>query len=84
MKAVEVTGIVDEQGNLSLHEPVPIVAHGTVRVIILYPEDAEEFEQDPDDTPIEEVKASLRRALQQANSGQRIPLSQMWEGTDAE
>lgn len=84
MKAVEVTGVVDEQGNLSLYEPVPLMAQGTVRVIILYPEQTEESEQDPDDTSVEDIKASLRRALQQATSGQRIPLSQMWEGIDAE
>lgn len=35
--------------------------------------------EDPDDTTVEEVKASLRKALQQASSGRRLPLSQMWE-----
>lgn len=84
MRAVEVAGVVDEQGNLSLSEPVPVSAQGNVRVIILYPEPTEELVQDPDDTPVEEVKASLRRALQQAKSGQRIPLSKMWEGIDTE
>jgi hypothetical protein len=84
MRAVEVTGVVDEQGNLSLNEPVPLIAQGVVRVIILYPEQIEESEQDPDGTSVEDIKASLRRALQQATSGQRIPLSQMWEGIDAE
>jgi hypothetical protein len=84
MRAVEVTGIVDEQGNLSLHEPVPLMTKGTVRVIILYPDQAEDSEQDPDDTSVEDIKASLRRALHQATSGQRIPFSQMWEGIDAE
>jgi hypothetical protein len=39
-------------------------------------------EVDPDDTPIEEVKASIRRALQEAKSGQRIPISQMRESID--
>lgn len=82
MKAIEVTGIVDEQGNLSLNQPIPAVAHGRVRVIILYPESAEESEHDPDNIPTEEVKASLRRALQQAVSGQRLPLSQMWDGDE--
>lgn len=84
MKAIEVTGIVDEQGNLSLSEPVPAAAHGNVRVIILYPESTEGVEQDQDNTPVEEIKTSLRRALQEATSGQRIPLSQMWDGIDAE
>jgi hypothetical protein len=42
----------------------------------------EVIEVDPDDTPIEEVKSSLRRALQEAKSGQRIPIAQMWESID--
>ncbi len=84
MRAIEVTGVVDEKGNLSLHKPVPLMTQGAVRVIILYPEQTEDFEQDADDTSVEAIKASLRRALQQATSGHRIPLSQMWEGIDAE
>jgi hypothetical protein len=55
-----------------------------VRVIILYPDHTESVEKDQDDTPVEEIKASLRRALQEAKSGQRIPLSQMWEEIDAD
>jgi addiction module HigA family antidote len=31
-----------------------------------------------------DVKASLRRALEQAVAGQRLPLSQMWDGIDNE
>jgi hypothetical protein len=38
---------------------------------------------DPDDTPLEEVKASLRRALAESKSGQRIPIAQMWDDSDA-
>ena len=52
-----------------------------VKVIIL---EADEVEFDPDDTPVEEVKASLRRALQEYKEGKRIPLRDMWEGIDAE
>jgi hypothetical protein len=80
MKAIELTGTVDERGNLALDEPVLVGANSRVRVIILYPEDLSET--DPDDTPIDEVKASLRRALQEAKSGQRIPISQMWNSSD--
>jgi hypothetical protein len=53
-----------------------------VRVIVLYSEDAESIENAPDDTPIEDVKASLRRALQEAKTGSRIPLAEMWVGLD--
>jgi hypothetical protein len=37
---------------------------------------------DPDDTPLEEVKASLRIALAESKAGQRIPIAQMWEDSD--
>lgn len=84
MKAIEVTGTLDEKGHLSLDYPIENLSPSRVRVIVLYPEVAEEVETDPDDTPIAEVKASLRRALKQAKSGQRIPLSEMWEGIDVE
>ncbi|NEO85257.1 MAG: hypothetical protein F6J87_13570 [Spirulina sp. SIO3F2] len=37
---------------------------------------------DPDDTPVEEIKASLKQAWKEAQLGQTIPLSQMWDGID--
>ncbi|NJO59281.1 MAG: hypothetical protein HC836_13480 [Richelia sp. RM2_1_2] len=83
MKAIEVTGKIDQYGNLILDEPIQGTTYPhQVRVIVLVPEDAEDI--DPDDTPVEEIKASLKRALHQAKTGQRLPLSQMWEGIDAE
>ncbi|MBD2676819.1 MULTISPECIES: hypothetical protein [Nostoc] len=85
MKAIEVTGKIDSQGNLILDEPI----QGTnyphqVRVIVLVPEATNVEEVDPDDTPIEEIKASLRRALQQAKAGQTRPISELWDRIDAE
>jgi hypothetical protein len=85
MKALEVTGSIDEKGQLFLDNPLDIKIPSRVRVIVLLPETVDEIaENDPDDTSIEEIKASLRRALQEAKEGKRIPLSQMWEGIDAE
>jgi hypothetical protein len=85
MKAIEVTGKIDSQGNLILDEPIQGTTYPhQVRVIVLVPEQEETEDIDPDDTPNEEIKASLRRSLQQAKEGKRIPLSQMWEGIDAE
>lgn len=84
MKAVEVTGTLDETGQLSLDRPIENFPPSRVRIIVLIPDVNEQVEIDPDDTPIEEVKASLRRALQEAKAGQRLPLSEMWEGIDAE
>lgn len=80
MKAIELTGTIDNYGNLALDEPILISANSRVRVIILCSEESAEV--DSDDTPIEEVKASLRRALQEAKSGKRIPIAQMWESTE--
>ncbi len=85
MKAIEVTGKIDSQGNLILDEPIQGTTYPhQVRVIVLVPEQEETEEIDPDDTPIEEIKASLRRSLQQAKEGQTLPISQLWDGIDAE
>ncbi len=84
MKAVEVTGTLDDKGQLFLDQPIENFAPSRVKVIVLFPEVAEEVEEDPDDTPIEEIKASLRRALQEAKEGKTKPISELWEGIDAE
>ncbi len=84
MRAIEVTGKIDRDGNLSLDESIKVSTPSRVRVIILFAEDREPSENDPDDETIESVKASLARAVQEAKAGQRIPLSQMWEDIDAE
>ena len=84
MKAVEVTGTIDRQGHLLLDHPFDVDIAARVRVIVLFSELVQELEDDPDDTPIEEVKASLKRAFQQAKAGQTRPISEMWDGIDAE
>lgn len=86
MRALELTGIVDAHGNLVLDEPINKTSlhPEKVRVIVLFQEPTEIEEDDPDDTPVEEIKASLKRALQQAKEGKRIPLAEMWEGIDVE
>ncbi|MEG4841654.1 MULTISPECIES: type II toxin-antitoxin system RelN family antitoxin [unclassified Microcoleus] len=84
MKAFEVTGTIDEKGQLILDRPLTAETPGRVRIIVLLPEPTDEDEDDPDDTPVEEVKASLRRALQQAKAGQTRPISELWERIDAE
>ena len=82
MRAVEVTGTIDRQGHLLLDQPFDVDISGRVRVIVLFSEPSQE--NDPDDTPIEEVKTSLKRAFQQAKAGQRIPFEEMWDGINAE
>jgi hypothetical protein len=84
MKAVEVLGTIDEKGQLFLDRAIEDFPSSRVRVILLFAEVTEEVDTDPDDTPIAEVKASLRRALQQAKAGQTRPISELWERIDAE
>jgi hypothetical protein len=81
MKAFEVMGKVDEKGQLLLDKPLEIYKSSQVRVIILVSDD---IESDLDDTSVLEIKASLKKALQEAKAGKRIPLEKMWEGIDAE
>ncbi|MGH1393799.1 MAG: type II toxin-antitoxin system RelN family antitoxin [Trichormus sp.] len=85
MKAIEVTGKIDAQGNLILDEPIHETTYTQqVRVIVLIPEQVDTEEFDPDDTPVEEIKGSLRRGLQQAKMGQTRPISELWDRIDAE
>ena len=41
MKAIEMTGTVDEQGHLHLDEPLTVPASSRVRIILLFPEEAD-------------------------------------------
>ncbi|NQE34372.1 hypothetical protein [Microcoleus asticus] len=82
MKAFEVTGTIDEKGQLLLARPLTLDTPGPVRIIVLLPEPTDEAEDDPDDTPVEEVKASLKRALQEAKTGQTRLISELWERID--
>ena len=84
MRAVEVTGTIDRQGNLLLDRPFDVDRSSRVRVIVLFSEPSEPQEEDPDDTPIEEIKASLKRAFQQAKAGQTRAISELWDRIDAE
>ena len=81
MKAFEVMATFNEGKQLLLDEELDIDTPSRVKVILLV---SDEDEIDPDDTPVDQIKASLKRALQEAKEGKRISLEQMWEGIDAE
>ncbi len=81
MQAFEVMGKVDKNGQILLDEPLAIASDSRVKVILLLANDPD---FDPDDTPVEEIKASLRRALQEVKEGKTRPISELWEGIDAE
>ncbi len=80
MKAVEVTGTTDEKEQFLLDQAINVEIPGRVQVILLFDRSTDELENDPDDTPIKSVKASLKILLQQAKAGEHILLAQMWEG----
>ena len=81
MKAVEVMGKVDDKGQLLLDEPLNIKSESRVKVILLI---SDEDELDPDDTPVEEIKASLTRALQEVKEGKTRPISELWDRIEHE
>ena len=81
MKAIETTATINEKGQLTLDQPLTITQPQSVRVIVLMP-DNEEI--DPEETPTEIVIEGIRQGLYEALNGQTIPLSEMWEGIDAD
>jgi hypothetical protein len=52
MKAFEVTGTIDEKGQLILDRPLILDTPGPVRIIVLFQEPRNEAEYDPDDTRV--------------------------------
>ena len=78
MRAFEVMATVSNSKQLILDSDLDWET-SRVKVIIL---ESDEVEPDPDDTTVEEVKASLRRALQEYKEGKRIPISELWKRID--
>jgi hypothetical protein len=81
MKAIETTATINENGELTLDQSLEVTKLQRVRIIILLSEDDE---IDPDETPTEIVIEGIKQGLHEALTGQTIPLSEMWEGIDAE
>ena len=79
MKAIETNATVNDQGQLSLDQPLQLGLNRRVRVIVLIAEE----EIDLDDTPNDVVLEGFREGLHEALTGQTIPLAQMWDGIDA-
>ena len=81
MQAFEVMGTIDEKGQLILDSNLNIPTPSRVKVIVLLTNDSDP-ESDPDDTPVEEIKSSLKRALQQVKTGETRPISELWDRID--
>jgi hypothetical protein len=81
MKAIEVTGTVNNQGQLSLDTPLMIESDRRVRVIVLV---ADDLQADPDDDSIESVREGIRQGWHEAMTGQTYPIAQLWDSIDAD
>lgn len=80
-KTFEVMATLNEENQLLLDEKLDIPPHSRVK-IILFVSVEDENEIDPDDTPVEEIKASLKRALKDVKTGKTRPISELWERID--
>ncbi len=84
MKAIEVMATVDEQGQLSLDVPLTVDQRTRVRVIVLLPEKADKENDQEDEEISESAVESFRQGWYDAMTGNTSPVSQLWEGIDAE
>lgn len=84
MKAYEFSAKVTSEGKLELPEVhlKDLPSHPVVRVIVLIEEDTDEKEEDEDS--LKSIADSLRRALDEAKTGQTKPISQLWDAIDAD
>jgi hypothetical protein len=76
MQEIEVTGEIDEQGQLLLLQPLNLDKHTKVRVRISLLE--EDF--DPETDSKEKILADLQESFRQAEAGQTF--SELWDGID--
>jgi len=74
MKAIKVMETINEQGQLSLDQPLKTNKNSRVEVIVLIQE-----ESDTDEPSKEEILADFRQAWHEAMTGQTIPVFQLWE-----
>ena len=79
MKEIEVMGTVNEQGQLSLDQPLTITKNTRVRVIVLLTENEE-----VQDEVLESAEESFRQGWYDAVIGNTLPVSQLWQGIDAD
>lgn len=78
MKAIEVMGTVNEQGQLSLDQPLIVDKHTRVRVIVLLSEEVQ------DEELLESAQESFRQGWYDAMTGNTLPVSQLWQEIDAD
>lgn len=79
MKKIEVMGTVNEQGQLSLDQPLTITKNTRVRVIVVLTENEE-----VQDEVLESAEESFRQGWYDAIIGNTLPVSQLWQGINAD
>lgn len=78
-------GTVDEQGQLSLDIPLTLDKHPRVKVIVILPQGGEKENNHEEEEEIaESAIESFRQGWYDAMTGNTLPVSQLWEGIDAE
>jgi hypothetical protein len=78
MKAIKIMATIDEQGKLALDQPLTLNKNQRVEVIVLIPETADLEEDESKATILED----FRQAWQEAMTGKKIPVAQIWEGIE--
>jgi hypothetical protein len=76
MKAIKVMGTINEQGQISLDNPLKTNKNSRVEVIVLIQE------LDEDEPSKAELLTDFRQSWHEAMTGQTIPVSQLWENLE--
>jgi putative sterol carrier protein len=79
--AIETNAQVNEQGQITLDEPLKLAHNSRIRVIVIT---SEEEGEEPEDTPIEEIREGIYQGWQDMLAGRTKPVSQLWEGMDVD
>lgn len=86
MQEIEVMGLIDDQGQLLLLQPLHLSQSAKVRVrITLLDEEIEsdvESAFDPEADDKAKILADLKESLRQAEAGQTYPITQLWDEID--
>lgn len=80
MKAFEVMGTVDEQGQVYLDIPLGVDKDTRVKVIVLLSDEGEGENDDDDEVISESARESFRQGWYDVMRGNVLPVSELWEG----
>jgi putative sterol carrier protein len=80
MKTIETNAKVNEGGQITLDEPLKLAHNSRIRVTITIISEKEG--EEPEDTPIEEIREGIYQGWQDMLAGRTKTVSQLWEGMD--